>query len=356
MDMKENKIMLNILRSGKNSMNVTRAELKEQSRQQMSGKFGALLICFLAVWGVSFICTKGFSVILMPRLGSVYKTMFDAFTSSSFDMIDDIMDSDVMALSAYSNLANVLSLAYWFFVYPMISVGLSQVLLNLTYGDVPQAGTVFEPYKTKFGKSIGTVWLKKLFEILWLFPFYLIWIVIIGVVIAVIASDADRMGGLMGSIMSSWNLGNSFGDGLIAILGMILILILITAVIGAILLIPYSIIISKYAMSVYVMNENPTFTPTQCVNESKAIMQGHRWEFFVLKLSFLPWFLLCLIPFVGWISLAYTLPYMQVTYTNFYHQIKASPLQAQYGYNEANDITEVIEDASNRIMGEGFEQ
>lgn len=356
MDMKENKIMLNILRSGKNSMNVTRAELKEQSRQQMSGKFGALFICFLVVWGVSFICTKGFNLILIPSLGNVYKTMFDAFTSSSYEMIEDIVDSDIMAVSAYSNLANALSLAYWFLVYPMISVGLSQVLLDLTYGDVPKVSTVFEPYKTKFGKSIGTVWLKKIFEILWLLPIYLIWIIVIGVVVAVIASDDDRMGGLMSSIMSSWGLGNSFGDGLIAILGMILILVLITALIGIVLLIPYSIIISKYAMSIYVMNENPALTSTLCVNESKAIMQGHRWEFFVLKLSFLPWFLLCLIPFVGWISLAYTLPYMQLTYTNFYHQIKASPFNDQIGYSEAGDITEIIADASDRIMGEGFEQ
>ncbi len=336
-------------------MNVTRAELKEQSRRQMSGKFGALFICFLTVWGVSFICNRGLSVILMPRLGSVYKTMFEAITSSSYEMIDDLLEGDVMALSAYSNLANVLSLAYWFFVFPMISVGLSQVLLNLTYGDVPQLGTVFEPYKTKFGKSIGTVWLKKLFEILWIIPIYLVWIIIIGVAIAVIVSDDDRMGDLMGSITSSWGLGNSFGDGLIAILGMILILILITVIIGVVLLIPYSTIISKYAMSIYVMNENPALTSTQCVKESKAIMRGHRWEFFVLKLSFLPWFLLCLIPFVGWISLAYIIPYMQVTYTNFYHQIKAVPQQNQF-YSEADDIIGVIEDASDRILGEGFEQ
>ncbi len=303
-------------------MDVTREELKTQAREQMRGKFGALFMCFLAVWAIGFICTRGFSFALMPRFFNVYKGMFDAITSASPDIFEDIIENDAMTLSAYSNLANALSLAYWFLVYPILSVGLAQVLLNLTYGDVPQTGVVFEPYKTRFGKSIGTVWLKKLFELLWMIPFYLAWLTGMIIMIVIFASDDGRIEAVVDSIRSAFDLGSGLGDAIIGVIGIVLWFLLIMALIGAAMIIPYSIIISKYAMSVFVMNERPDLTPTQCIDESKAMMQGHRWEFFVLKLSFLPWFILCCIPFVGWISLAYTIPYMQVTITNYYHTIK----------------------------------
>ncbi len=332
-------------------MNVTRAELKQQAREQMAGKFGALFLCFLIVWGITFICTRGFSLVLLPRFGDMWLNMFDAVKSTSPDILDD-MEGEIMSLSSYSNLANALSLAFWFLVYPMISVGLSQVLLNLTYGDVPNAATIFEPYKTRFGKSIGTVWLKKIFETLWIIPFYLGAIFATGMMIAVFVSDDSRADRFMEAFKDVFDLGNNLGDAIFTVIGMIFAFILITGVIIAALMIPYYIIISKYAMSLYVMNEYPELTSTQCIDESKHMMTGHRWEFFVLKLSFLPWFLLCCIPFVGWISLAYTIPYMQVTYTNFYHNIKPAPVRTEFQYADAGDITGIVESVAENITSE----
>ncbi|MCR4755299.1 MAG: DUF975 family protein [Lachnospiraceae bacterium] len=334
---------------------IPRAELKEQAREQMRGKFGALFVCFLLFWGIGIICTKGFNLVLIPGLFDIYKEMAGAIASASPDVVDDIFGNDVMRLSTYTNLANALSLAYWVLIYPMISVGIAQVLLNLTYGDVPQVSTVFEPYKTKFGKSIGTVWLKKIFEILWIIPFYIGWIVCIGIIIAVFVANDARMGKIMESVKSALELGNGFGDGMIMVIGLLFALILITFLIGAILVIPYSIIVSKYAMSIYIMNENPSLSSTQCIDESKRIMTGKRWDFFLLKLSFLPWFLLSLIPIAGWLSLIYTIPYMNVTVTDYYHQIKTTGTQEEVHYYNPGDVTDIIEDAADSIIGEGFE-
>ena len=332
-------------------MNVSRAELKKQAREQMSGKFGALFVCFLAVWGISFICTRGFSLILMPRIGNMWMNMFDVFRSSSPDILED-MEGEIMSLSSYSNLANALSLAYWFLVYPVLSVGLSQVLLNLTYGDIPNAGTVFEPYKTRFGKSIGTVWLKKLFEALWVIPFYFAALVCVGIMIGIFASDDTRIDRLTEAIRDAFDLNGDIGSAVFTVIGIVFAFIIMAAVIMLALMIPYQIIISKYAMSLYVMNERPELTSTQCVDESKRMMLGHRWEFFVLKLSFLPWLLLCLIPFVGWLSLIYVVPYMQVTCTNFYHNIKPVPVQPEFRYAEAGDITQIVETAADNIAAD----
>ncbi len=79
----------------------------------------------------------------------------------------------------------------------------------------------------------------------------------------------------------------------------------------------------SYSMSYYILAENPEMTAREALNESKAIMHGHKMEYFVLQLSFIPWILLCTIT-LG-IAMIYVQPYMQLTTTNFYHKIKRQP-------------------------------
>ena len=61
-------------------------------------------------------------------------------------------------------------------------------------------------------------------------------------------------------------------------------------------------------------------------------MQGHKWELFVLELSFILWILLGIVT-LG-IALIYVEPYMQLTFTNFYHNIKRQPAAAEPVYAE----------------------
>ena len=61
-------------------------------------------------------------------------------------------------------------------------------------------------------------------------------------------------------------------------------------------------------------------TAREAIRESKEIMNGHKMDFFVLSLSFIPWILLVYVT-LG-IASIYVMPYMQLTYTNFYHNIK----------------------------------
>ena len=73
-------------------------------------------------------------------------------------------------------------------------------------------------------------------------------------------------------------------------------------------------------MAYYVLAENPQMSANEALNESKAIMDGHKMDLFVLYLSFIPWMLLGSIT-LG-IAYIYVMPYMQLTITNFYHKIK----------------------------------
>ena len=68
------------------------------------------------------------------------------------------------------------------------------------------------------------------------------------------------------------------------------------------------------------MAENPELSVIDVLKESAKIMKGHKFELFVLQLSFLGWMILTLITF-GIVGL-YVVPYYNATLTNYYLSIK----------------------------------
>lgn len=83
----------------------------------------------------------------------------------------------------------------------------------------------------------------------------------------------------------------------------------------------------SYSMAYYVLAENPEMTAREALNESKAIMEGHKMELFVLYLSFILWDLLVAVTFG--IASVYVLPYQSATIANFYQKIKRQPQAAE---------------------------
>ena len=76
----------------------------------------------------------------------------------------------------------------------------------------------------------------------------------------------------------------------------------------------------SYSQAMFIMAENPDITATEAINRSKAMMDGHKMELFVLMLSFIGWFFLIGITFG--LAGIYVMPYLQATLTNFYNSIK----------------------------------
>ena len=299
-------------------MRLTRAELKEHARGQLAGRFGMLFLCFLVVFIINMIFSKSVGLKFFPKYFDVMGEIMDS-SGADIDSGMELFENELMGITAYVNLSNALKLAYAFLVAPMLTVGLCQVLLNVTYGDSPKLGTLFEPFITRFGKSIGTFWLKKLFELLWMIPVYVITIICVAVICGtVFASDSEFFKNLIDGL----KIGNDTGSALLLIFAIILAFLAIVLTIGLIVMVPYSIIISKYAMTIYIMNEQPNLTPTQCIGESKRIMNGNRLDYFIFKLSFLPWFILGCI--TGGLALIYVIPYYKLAITNYYHNIKGS--------------------------------
>ena len=76
-----------------------------------------------------------------------------------------------------------------------------------------------------------------------------------------------------------------------------------------------------YAMTPFILNDNPDLRANEAIELSMAMMNGHKWDLFCLKLSFIGWVLLCIFTFgIGYLWL---IPYRYTSYAVFYEDVKA---------------------------------
>lgn len=86
------------------------------------------------------------------------------------------------------------------------------------------------------------------------------------------------------------------------------------------LIIPGIIVSLMYSQAYYILAEDPQKGIIKCLEESSKLIYGHKWEFFVLNLSFIGWWLLSFLTF-GIASL-WVEPYQKVTEANYYLKLK----------------------------------
>lgn len=86
------------------------------------------------------------------------------------------------------------------------------------------------------------------------------------------------------------------------------------------LIVPGIIKYFSYSMSYYILVENPDYTASEALRESKRIMKGQKLKLFVIWLSFIGWFLLA--AFIGMftfnLSFIFISPYYNTTVSHFY--------------------------------------
>lgn len=89
----------------------------------------------------------------------------------------------------------------------------------------------------------------------------------------------------------------------------------------------------SYAMSYYIAedwgNQGYSVKGTEAINASKEMMRGHKWELFVLDLSFIGWYILVMI--TGGLASLFVQPYLLTTRAAFYRNL----LQRQSAANVA---------------------
>ena len=87
------------------------------------------------------------------------------------------------------------------------------------------------------------------------------------------------------------------------------------------LVIPGIIKAFAYAMTPFVLVDNPELSCYEAIKRSQELMKGNKWRYFLLALSFLGWILLGILTLgIGffWIT-----PYIETTIAAFYNDIKA---------------------------------
>ena len=136
------------------------------------------------------------------------------------------------------------------------------------------------------------------------------WIVAAGFVIFI-------MNTVRGTGAAYGNILDGFG-----ITGRVLILNLIegivTALLFCLLVVPGIIYVYSHRLSTYIMIDHPEMSVLECLKESKRLMKGHKWELFVMDLSFLGWLLLSAVfPVAG----IFVSPYTQTAYFIYYQNL-----------------------------------
>lgn len=76
----------------------------------------------------------------------------------------------------------------------------------------------------------------------------------------------------------------------------------------------------SYSQAYYILAEHPEMSAKEALDESIAMMDGHKMDYFVLGLSFILWLLLCCI--TCGLAILYVGPYMEATFVQFYQAIK----------------------------------
>ena len=75
-----------------------------------------------------------------------------------------------------------------------------------------------------------------------------------------------------------------------------------------------------YRMSLYLMEKNATLSPNQAIKLSDQLLQGYKFDLFILDMSFILWdFLVAL---TGGLASFYVIPYKKTTEVAFFSQIE----------------------------------
>ena len=89
--------------------------------------------------------------------------------------------------------------------------------------------------------------------------------------------------------------------------------------------IPMFIKTIEYSFAFFFASEFPEIGIRKSLRLSITIAKGHRWEIFVLNISFIGWVLLSILTFC--IGFLWTLPYYYMTLTNAYHALLQDALE-----------------------------
>lgn len=80
---------------------------------------------------------------------------------------------------------------------------------------------------------------------------------------------------------------------------------------------PMFIVAYSFRLADYILLDNPGYPGLYCLMLSRMAMKGRKWELFKLDLSFIGWYLLCIIP----VAVLWVRPYRMAAVAGFYDAV-----------------------------------
>ena len=77
----------------------------------------------------------------------------------------------------------------------------------------------------------------------------------------------------------------------------------------------------SYAMAPYILQDDPSKDWKTALDESKVMMEGHKWQLFCLDFSFIGWYILGFL--CCCVGVIFVFPYAMMARANFYMALKA---------------------------------
>ncbi len=140
--------------------------------------------------------------------------------------------------------------------------------------------------------------------------------------------------GMKGKFVDLFSGFTNFGNTLV----MGLLVWLFTFLWSLLLIVPGIIKACSYSMAPYVINDNPEMSGNEAIKESMRIMQGKKWRYFVLLLSFIGWGILSVLTF-GILEILWVGPYRSATMANFYESIKYGEYGKQINTESNSEVS-----------------
>ncbi|MBQ9020206.1 DUF975 family protein [Candidatus Saccharibacteria bacterium] len=114
------------------------------------------------------------------------------------------------------------------------------------------------------------------------------------------------------------------------------------------LIVPGIIKSISYSQMFYIMVDHPGMDAQTAMDKSKKLMDGHKMDYFVLQLSFIPWYILVIVTFglfYIWVG-----PYVEATNAAFYLEISKPTNRIKEAVEKVvKDVKNSVDDAKEKI-------
>lgn len=274
-----------------------------------------------------------FKKIAREKLQGIY---FNAFLGQLICYIPAYLLSVLATLlalkSANPAITLIISLIGEIFILDMFTVGYTRSLIEA--GDRPEIdekrydiNTVLSGFSRNYTGTLKTMFLRRLYLFGWVCLMLLPMIIAVGVV--AFLSDRPEVSGLINYVTQlltspTPDMMANISAYIAENCAYIMYILGGASLVSAILFIPYIRKAYLYEMIPMIIAENPDMPATEAFSKTKWIMNGYRFKFFCLELSFIGILILVSIVsellggIVMYIAMALAMPYMTMTFIQFY--------------------------------------